>query len=158
MMLPTTVLAKPTEASRPGDVFADVALGEGGMLVGQVVDTAGVPQANVQLAIAQHDQVVVQTTSDENGVFAARGLRGGMYSITTEKGTTGVRAWAPNTAPPSAQPSTLIVQGDEVVRGAGGGMLSYIPGGATGLGIGIGIAAIAIGLGFALSDDDDNNS
>ena len=149
MLIPTTVFAE-----RPTTMLTDIALGEGGLLVGQVVDTQGVAKPGAQIAVLYRDQEIVRTVSDENGVFAAQGLRGGVYVISTEQGSSGIRAWAPDTAPPSAQSTSVVVAGDDVVRG--NLVTDYIPGGTMGLAIGA-AAAVAIGIGIAVAEDGDGS-
>lgn len=118
MMVPTPAWSQTTAVSQPDAVTTtDVALGEGGLLVGQVMDRQGVPQAGVEVAILSGDHLVVRTRTDEKGVFAAAGLRGGTYQIATPHGASSIRAWAPETAPPAAREGGLIVVGDEVIRG-----------------------------------------
>lgn len=114
MMLPTASLAVPAAANN-----CDVALREGGVLVGQVVNQQGMakPHTAVSIRFANHE--VVRTTTDENGVFAAKGLRGGQYELMTDEGASTCRLWAADTAPPAARPAALLVSGDNVVRGQG---------------------------------------
>ena len=107
MLVPGTGLAA-TPVAAGAEAVSDVALAPGGHLVGQVVDTAGVAQAGRE---------VLRTATNESGTFVAQGLRGGQYEIVTPQGSSVVRAWAPNTAPPSAQAGTLVIAGDQVVRG-----------------------------------------
>ncbi len=147
----------------PQAAFAanDVALRTGGVLVGQVVNAQGVPQADQAVSIRQGEQEVVRTTTDSNGVFAAQGLRGGQYSVATAEGQEAYRLWAPNTAPPAAQEAALVVTGSDIVRG------QYGPPGGQGFGgatlnwikthpyITAGIVAAAIAIPIALADDDD---
>lgn len=104
-------------AGRQADAVTDIALQQRGLLVGQVMSQDGSVRAGEQVAILHDGHEVVRTTSDENGVFAAAGLRGGQYQVVTREGASSIRAWAPNTAPPAAREGSLVVVGDEVVRG-----------------------------------------
>ena len=103
----------------------DVALRDGGVLVGQIVNPQGVAKAHANVSIRYANHEVVRTTTDANGVFAAKGLRGGQYQILTDEGMNTCRLWAAGTAPPAARPAALVVSGDPVVRGQyyGGGMM-----------------------------------
>ncbi len=94
----------------------DVALRAGGLLVGQVLDQQGVAKAGTPVSVQFAGKEVVNTTSDANGVFAAKGLRGGQYQLVTPQGGSVCRLWAPDTAPPSARPAALVISGNEVVR------------------------------------------
>src|SRR5262245_51338417 len=116
MVLPPSTFAAQPAAAKP----TDVALRQGGMLVGQVVDAQGAVQAQKQVSIVYGEQEVVRTMTDENGVFAAQGLRGGQYSIVTEGGESHNRLWAANTAPPAASDSVVVVSDPNVVRGQWG--------------------------------------
>jgi len=166
MVLPTAGLAAPA-----GTGNDDVALREGSVLVGQVVNQQGQAMANANVSIRYADHEVVRTTTDANGVFAAKGLRGGQYDILTEDGIRTCRLWAPDTAPPAARPAALLVSGDNVVRGQGmmgygHGMMGHGHGMVNGwvtwmkthpyLTAGTMAAAIAVPLAFI--DDDENGS
>ncbi len=153
MSLPPAALA-----ATPVNAANDVALRSGGLLVGQVVDQQGVAKANTIVAVRYANQEIVRTTTDANGVFAAKGLRGGEYQLLTLDGASQCRLWAPETAPPAAKNAALVVSGNHVARGNhhGGGVVSwakahpYITAGAIG-------TAIAVPL--VLADDDwDNGS
>ena len=76
-------------------------------------------KANAAVSIRYANHEVVRTTTDENGVFAAKGLRGGQYELLTDDGVSACRLWAADTAPPAARPAALLVSGDNVVRGQG---------------------------------------
>jgi hypothetical protein len=102
----------------------DVALRAGGLLVGQVLDQQGVAKTGTPVSVQFAGKEVVTTTSDANGVFAAKGLRGGQYQLVTPQGASVCRLWAPETAPPSARPAALVISGNEVVRAQGGGPIN----------------------------------
>ena len=134
----------------------DVAIRPGGLVVGQVVDAQGVAQAATVVSIQQDQQEVVRTTTDQNGVFAAQGLRGGQYLIVTEQGQGLYRLWAPNTAPPSAQQTAVVVTSPDVMRGQyGGGWINWMSSHPF---ITAGIIAAAVAIPVAIAADDDNNS
>jgi hypothetical protein len=155
------VIPPSTFAAEPVAGATDVALRPGGLLVGQVVDRQGVPQANQTVSIQYGSHEVVRTTTDENGTFAAQGLRGGQYQLVTHDGISVCRLWAPGTAPPAAQPEALVVCGNQVVRGQWGthghggplhGSLEWVRAHPY---ITAGIVAAAIAIPLALADDDD---
>jgi hypothetical protein len=156
MVLPSSALAaRPVETA----AVTDIALRPGGVLVGQVVDPQGQAKVGSPVAIEMAGKEVARTTTDENGVFAAQGLRGGVYQIKTTEGISACRLWAADTAPPAARPAALVVAGKDLVRGQFGPMHAwkewvkahpYITAGTV-------VAAIATPL--ALVDDDwDNGS
>lgn len=127
--------------------IADVALGAGGSLQGQVVDTAGQPVSGTEVQAITGGQTVGKTTTDQEGKFYLTGLRGGLYqvSVADNRGVV-VRAWSEGTAPPAARPAVLMVQGDTTVRG--GFQMLANPW------VLAGIAAAAIIIPLALDDDD----
>jgi hypothetical protein len=154
MVMPTASFAVTTE---PSFQAADVALRPGGMLVGQVVDQQGVAKANAPVSVQYGNHEVVRTTTDAHGVFAAKGLRGGQYQLVTQDGMTVCRLWAPETAPPVAEPAALVVSGGDAVRGqwGGGPMHNWVGGVQSHPDITAGVIAAAIAIPLALADDDD---
>jgi hypothetical protein len=119
------VVPAPVLAVAPTPAISDIALRPGGVLLGQVVDPQGVAKASAPVSIEFAGKEVVRTATDENGVFAAQGLRGGQYQITTPEGSNACRLWAADTAPPSARPAALVVAGNDVVRGQFGPLHSW---------------------------------
>ena len=115
VVLPNAALAATPAQAAP--VVRDVALEQGGVLNGQVISAQGAVQSKTQVTLLKNGQPIAKLLTDENGRFAASGLRGGVYIVTTQ-GTQGVvRAWAPRTAPPSAVRGLLLVPAGEVVNG-----------------------------------------
>lgn len=104
-------------AAKP--VVHDVALMNGGNLVGQLVDTQGVPKAgmNVTLSLEQRPLAVAKT--DAAGRFAFGGLQGGVYQLTAADGSGVYRLWVPGTAPKGTSPIAMITSGDTVVGAQG---------------------------------------
>jgi hypothetical protein len=154
MVLPPNALAVESPIAR------DIALQNGGLLVGQVVDAQGVVQANVPVSIQYGQQEVARTTTDANGIFAAQGLRGGQYEIITREGASVCRLWAPGTEPPAAQKAALVVSGENVVRGmpGAGPMKSWVNWCKCHPYITAGTVAAAVAIPLALADDDDSAS
>lgn len=134
----------------PSPAVYDVALQAGGAMHGQVVDAQGNSCGQVTVRVVRTSDptplAIVQT--DSQGRFAVNGLSGGVYRVETPAGASVYRLWAPNTAPPSATTSALVMQGDPTIRGNLGGLGFF---GWTLIGLGV-AAAIAIPL--ALDDDD----
>ncbi len=146
---------------------ADVALAEGGVFSGKVVDAQGAPIPQAAVALHQAGKPVATSTTNAEGVFAVQGLRGGLYQVIAGNGVVAYRLWAPRTAPPTANRSALIVTGDEILAGqqcgsicppgpdmprGGGGVLGWMQ--RNPLLVGAGIAA-AIAVPLAIDDDDD---
>lgn len=149
--------ANSQAASRPeakSPVVHDIALGNGGVLRGQVVDRDGTPAREMDIRVSpvsdQPQQPIVVKTDDQ-GHFQIAGLQGGVHRVETSQGAAIFRLWAPNTAPPAAKKGVLIVDSKEAVR-ANLSRLSPLHWTL----IGVGIAA-AIAIPLALDDDDDDD-
>jgi hypothetical protein len=98
-------------------MVSDVALAEGGVLSGQVVDAQGVSLAQAPVAVFADGREVVRLASNADGMFAVSGLKGGVYEVATP-GHHGVyRLWTARTAPPAAGQGIMLVSGSDVVRG-----------------------------------------
>lgn len=140
-------VARPTPAT-----VRDVALRDGGYLTGQVLDAAGAPVAATAVAVVDRDKAVATALTGEDGRFAIAGVKAGVYQVATDQGATVCRLWAPRTAPPSAQPDALVVNGDTVVRGGagGGGVIGFL----SNPWVLAGIVAAAIAIPLVLDNDD----
>lgn len=150
IVLPQAAMAAPPAASR----IADVALRDGGAMIGAVYSAEGLPQADQLVSLQTNGREVVRTKTDEHGRFIADGLKGGVYQVVTAEGVSTYRAWSPGTAPPSAQPAALVVNG-EVVRGFGHhGTLGHWLSNPWVLAA---IVATAIAVPIALNDDDSSS-
>jgi hypothetical protein len=169
MIMPSSALAiepaanKSDATAQASEVTAqhsDVALRPGGILVGQVVDQQGAVKPGTVVSVQYSDYEVARTTTDDNGVFAAQGLRGGQYQLVTDDGISVCRLWAPDTAPPAARPAALVVSGNRVVRGqwGGGPMHQWIDWVKAHPYITAGVIATAIAIPLAIADDDDEPS
>lgn len=150
----------PGNGGWQGLAVADVALGHGGLLIGQVLSTEGRPLADTPVAVLYEGREIATAVSDANGRFAVSGLRGGSYSIVAGDTPGAFRLWAAGTAPPAAGSLAMVVVGNRVVRGQCRPGCNYGPVGgllrnpwviATLVG-----AAVAIPI--ALADDDDSAS
>ncbi len=154
-IFPRAVMATgvPEPATNPSSI-RDVALKDGGILIGRVVDTNNVPQAKVPVSLIAGDRQLAVGMTDEQGYFAFRGLKGGVYHLVSAKGLAAYRVWAPEVAPPNAQPGALVVAGQDLVRGQFGGRLGMIlthP-----LVIAGAVAtAVAVPIAIAAADDDE---
>jgi hypothetical protein len=107
----------PAAPAPEAPLISDVALAPGGVLTGQVVDSAGVGVAGATVTVRHNDTVVGSTVSGAQGNFAIRGLQGGVFQVSAGQGLGIYRLWAPETAPPAAGKSALIVSDNSVLRG-----------------------------------------
>jgi len=121
--LPPPLLAAATADRTPA--VTDVALRDGGVLLGQVVDPQGTPRSNASVTILSGQQHLGVATTDKAGYFAFSGLHGGIYQITTRDGQGAYRVWTSDAAPPSAQQGALVVDGTDVVRGVRGEQVRF---------------------------------
>jgi len=125
LCLPQSVLAAP--ANTELKVVIDVALMDGGKLLGHVVDLQGVSMKNVAVSLRYQGQEVRTTRTDQQGRFLIHGLHGGVYEIVAGNGRGVFRLWSAATAPPLSARGVLIVSGNNTVRSQGAE--SILPGG-----------------------------
>lgn len=98
-------------------VVADVELGPGGVIQGQVVDSVGHPLANQRLVIQQGNREAVFGQSDQFGRFRMSGVGAGVCQVTCGEYAVACRCWTKNTAPPAATKDLLMTIGDATHRG-----------------------------------------
>lgn len=123
-----TLLPHSALAAGPADIgISDVALHEGGRLIGAVYTVEGLPEQGAVVSIQTRGREVARTTTDEHGRFTAEGLKGGIYHVATTRGVAMYRAWAAGTAPPAAEQAALVVTGEpDVARGQFGGSSGWM--------------------------------
>jgi hypothetical protein len=163
-MLSQPALATSPVAAQTAPAVADIALAEGGVFTGKVVNAQGAPLASATVSLQQAGLEIANTVTNEEGVFAVQGVRGGLYQVVSEGGVVSYRLWAPNTAPPAANQSALIVTGDAILAGQqccppnncppsrGGRVMSWVREHPLLVAAGI---ATAIAVPLAVADDDD---
>jgi len=103
--LPELALAAPPTA--PPAVI-DVAMADGGVLHGQVVDLQGGNTTGVSVSVRSQDKEITRTTTAKDGRFAVQGLRGGVYQVAAGEGQGVYRLWTAKAAPPSAQKNAIV--------------------------------------------------
>jgi hypothetical protein len=148
-LLAATPDAPPAQIQPAAPMVLDVALAEGGLLRGQVVDGAGQPVAEAPVAVFYEGKEVAKTTSDADGNFAISSLKGGQHVVISGDHGGLCRMWSTQTAPPSANSRMLIVKSPQLVRGqwlSGGGLLM--------LGV---LGGIVAGGVISQGSSDDNN-
>jgi hypothetical protein len=102
----------------PAPQIADVALHDGGLLVGQMVNGQNAPQSGIHISLQDtQNREVGAALTDRQGSFAIAGVRGGVYQLVSPQGRQVYRLWLPGTAPPSAQQGILLVAPGQTVRG-----------------------------------------
>jgi hypothetical protein len=95
----------------------DVALADGGVLHGQVVDLQGSGVAGIPVAVKAQDRDAITVTTAADGTFTVQGLRGGVYQVSTVQGQGVYRLWSAGTAPPVAQTAAIIYTQNGTVDG-----------------------------------------
>lgn len=111
----------PAAPAREVAPVVDVTL-VGGELQGRLVDTQGQPLAGAVVDIQAGNNSIAQTSTDAQGQFAVKGLKGGTYRIAAGNETRTVRAWTERTAPPAAKSGLTMVAQSPAVRGQFGGV------------------------------------
>lgn len=101
----------------PAPTTGDVALADGGVLLGQVVDRQGASLARVTVSLRGTDGRMAVTETDSGGYFSIGGLRGGAYEVLAAGGRGKFRLWTPGNAPPKSRKGVLVVGGRRTVRG-----------------------------------------
>ena len=109
--LPSSALAAAPPLG-PTPAVVDVALQDGGLLLGQVVDAQGTAIAATPVALWHENQEIGASRTDANGTFAFRDVRGGVHQVAAAEGLQTYRFWAPGTSPPTARPSVQVVAYD----------------------------------------------
>ncbi len=97
----------------------DIALTEGGALVGQVVDSQGQGLDGAAVTVSQGNKAVARTVANKNGYFSVNDLRGGTFTVRAANGEKTYRLWTAKSAPPSAKSRALLVSENQIVRGQG---------------------------------------
>ena len=96
----------------------DVALRGQSELHGRVLDTEGNAASGTVVVLTDAKNVpLVRTVADENGRFAFAQVPAGQTVLYAGQTQTHMRAWAAQTAPPTAQQEVVINQADPTVRG-----------------------------------------
>jgi len=113
----TPKAAEKPVAKAPVKGPIDVALAKGGTFQGRMVNDKGDNVEGAAVVIRQAGRVVAETTTDEEGRFSVKSLRGGTYEVKAGKVDGVCRLWSHDTAPPSAAGEITIVSHTKVVRG-----------------------------------------
>jgi len=103
--------------SAPNTPVSDIALRNGGVLIGQVVAPQGSGLPDSPVSIAHNGKKLATSKTDKQGRFAFSGLRGGLHQVTAPDCQLSCRLWQPGTAPPAAQQGAVVVSGGQTVRG-----------------------------------------
>lgn len=150
---PPAAISATVPVAKPKVV--DVALMNGNVLVGQLVNANGKGVSDAPVVLQGQDRTVVTLKTDKDGVFAVKSVPAGVYRLASND-TQGVyRFWAPKTAPPTAQKGALLVKGDNVARAQHGSTLRNMLANPWIVG---GIVACAIAIPVAIHNADNGDS
>jgi len=111
--------AAPAEGAEGPPTIVDVALNEGGVLYGRLVDAQGRAVADATVSLFAGDRRIAVGRTHARGTFAFGGLRGGVYRIAADRGQGIFRVWNAGASPPNARQAALLVAGSRAVRGQG---------------------------------------
>ena len=143
-----TTATKEAEVTR----VPDLALADGGTLSGRVCDQSGKVLDGAKVVLKQGKKELGNTGTDKDGVFSFKGLKGGVYQVSSGN-TEGVfRVWTKKTAPPAAKEHALLVMGENGARGQFGSVS------ASTVLLGAGILAAGVVGAVAISKVDSLNS
>ncbi|QDU87681.1 hypothetical protein Pla175_10470 [Pirellulimonas nuda] len=95
----------------------DVVLGEPAALTGQVTSAQGVARAESRVLLHDSFGRSVAATSNADGAFGFQGVTPGVYCLQQGDTVQACRVWTPETAPPNALSSVLIVPTGDAVLG-----------------------------------------
>jgi hypothetical protein len=115
LCLPPVVSAEPA----PAPAVSDIALADGGVLHGQVIDLQGGNNVGVPVSVRSQNQEIARAVTAKDGRFSVQGLHGGVYQVAAGQGQGIYRLWAANTAPPASQNSAIVYT--QNCPGGGGG-------------------------------------
>jgi hypothetical protein len=136
---------------------SDVALSDGGLLRGTVLNTEAQPVPGVEVNVLHNQKVVAKTLSNEKGEFTIKGLHNGAHVIHAGNTNQIVRFWGTAAAPPAAVENLAVIVDEEAVRGqSGGGVVGGFIGSNLGGLLLIG-GATAVTLGTTLGDQNVNS-
>ena len=152
LLVPQLAIAAKPQLRAKEPMLTDIALQRGGILVGRVVAKKGALSEKQTIVIRQNNKLVAEVTTGKNGQFMVKGLQGGIYEIASNQRSGNFRAWAEDTAPPSAKQFALLIDSDEVVRGQWGWGSNLSVG--QWIGISVGVAGLVVGT-IALVQDPD---
>lgn len=133
----------------------DVRLRDQGLLVGRAVTNQGAARENVKVRLAFQGKTVAEATTNQNGLFAVKGLRGGVHVVESTGKRELVRLWTAEAAPDAAADGLVLAEG-QIVRGQEGadGVGSFLADNLVGVGIISATAGTAIGVSASTGDAD----
>jgi hypothetical protein len=133
----------------------DIELGANGTLLGAVLEKSGKPVIGEKVQIFQGKKKIAEATTNRQGQYSIKGLRGGTYRIASRSGSEYYRMWRKGTAPKNAYSAALIQRTGKVVRGQLGDFNVPLLDGVSTLNIVTAGATLGLGL-VSLNETQDN--
>lgn len=139
----------------PAIAIPDVRLRDQGLLIGRAVTNQGAARENVKVAVAFQGKTIAEATTNQKGLFAVKGLHGGVHVVQSNGKQEVVRLWTADAAPEAAAEGLVLADG-QVVRGQqeGGGVGFFL---ADNL-VGVGIVSATAGTAIAVSASSGDSS
>lgn len=109
--------SRPTVRYAPANSILDVRLGKDGSFTGRTVNHEGIPVVGAKVVVKQGKVDLGQTVTDQQGNFAFKNLKSGVYEVGSGATVGTYRIWSEKTAPPGAKPHSLLVLGENGARG-----------------------------------------
>lgn len=132
----------------PALAVVDIAMADGGILHGQVVDLQGGNAVGVPVVVKAQNQSILRTVTSKEGRFEVQNLKGGVYQVAAGEGQGVYRVWSAKAAPPSAQKTAIVYTQH------GGSTLKSV---LTNPIVIAGVVATAIAVPIALANDHDDS-
>lgn len=108
MCMPQVAFAAETAAT---PAVVDIALSDGGVLHGRVIDLQGSQVGGVPVSVKAQNRDVAMATTSADGSFAVQNLKGGVYQVAAGENQSAYRLWSAGTAPPSAKKGAIVYTG-----------------------------------------------
>ena len=111
MLIPQGLMAAtPTQPT-----VSDVVLGEGGILLGRLIDSRGYGLPGRRVEMRRGAALIVWMRTDHFGRFAVQDLPAGTYALVSVSSQNVVRAWAAGSAPPRTSTRVILVEQPQTV-------------------------------------------
>ena len=104
-------------SSAPTRPIRDIRMGDGGLVVIHVLDSAGHVLPDRTVTIAHQGHIIATARSNKGGQIRVSGLRSGIHLLASGQSTAPLRLWTAEAAPPFATDNTAIVASQHIVRG-----------------------------------------
>lgn len=110
---PKALVNKSTAVTR----IPDLVMTDGTTVTGRVCNHTGKFLEGAKVQLKQDNKTISSTVTDKDGVYSFKGVKSGVYHMSSGN-TEGVfRVWTEKTAPPTAKEHALLVMGENGARG-----------------------------------------